>query len=44
VSDLFRVALVHLAAIGLDEKFRHGRAKIIHGLAMFAMPDDSVVF
>ena len=24
--DLFRVALVHLAAVGLDEKFRHLRA------------------
>src|SRR5438045_9604590 len=33
MSDLFRVALVHLAAIGLDEKLRHGPAKIIHAHA-----------
>src|SRR2546430_11193763 len=26
MCDLFRVALVHLAAIRLDEKLRHGRA------------------
>src|SRR5438552_15086136 len=37
MRDLFRVALVHLAAIGLDEKFRHGRAKTIHASAAFAM-------
>ena len=27
MRDLLRVALVHLAAVGLDEEFRHGRAK-----------------
>ena len=31
MGDLFRVALVHLAAVGLDEEFRHQRARIIHG-------------
>ena len=30
VCDLFRVALVHLATVSLNEKFRHGRAKTIH--------------
>ncbi len=33
VRDLFRVALVHLAAVSLDEKFRHGWAKTIHAQA-----------
>ena len=37
VRDLFRVALVHLTTVGLDEKLRHGRAKIIHVPAAFAM-------
>ena len=27
VRDLFRVALVHLTAIGFNEELRHGRAK-----------------
>ncbi len=27
MRDLFRVALVHLAAVGLDEKFRHDRER-----------------
>jgi len=27
VCDLFRVALVHLAAVGFDEKLGHRRAK-----------------
>src|SRR5438105_7687837 len=40
MRDLFRVALIHLATVSLDEKSRHGRAKIIHGRAMFATPDD----
>src|SRR5437867_390976 len=35
MRDLFRVALVHLAAIGLDKKFRHGRAKMIHAQSAF---------
>src|SRR6266705_681057 len=34
--DLLRVAFVHLATVGLDEKFRHSRAKRIHGQAVFA--------
>ena len=33
MRDLFRVALVHLAAISLDEEFRHGRTKTIHSAA-----------
>src|SRR5947208_15444512 len=36
MRDLFRVALVHLAAVGLDEEFRHGWARIIHRRAAFA--------
>src|SRR5882724_8055506 len=36
MRDLLRVAFVHLATVSLDEKFRHGRAKIIHGQASFA--------
>src|SRR5206468_6885912 len=35
MRDLFRVALVHLAAIGLDKKFWHGRVKMIHGQSAF---------
>jgi len=31
MRDLFGVALVHLAAISLDEEFRHGGARTIHG-------------
>jgi hypothetical protein len=31
MRDLFGVALVHLAAISFDEKFRHGQTKTIHG-------------
>jgi hypothetical protein len=31
MRDLFGVALVHLATIGLDKEFRHGRTKTIHG-------------
>ena len=27
MRDLFRIALVHLAAVGLDEELRHWRAK-----------------
>src|SRR4051794_32413929 len=30
MRDLFRVALVHLAAVGFNEEFRHGWAEIIH--------------
>src|SRR5437660_11254997 len=36
MRHLFRVALVHLAAVGLDEEFRHEWARIIHGRAAFA--------
>jgi hypothetical protein len=36
MRDLFRVAFVHLAPVGLDEKFRHGWAEIIHGQAILA--------
>ena len=36
MRHLLRVALVHLAAIRLNEKFWHGRTKIIHGRAAFA--------
>src|SRR5437868_210058 len=36
MRDLFRVALVHLAAVGLDEEFRHGWARIIHRRPSFA--------
>ena len=42
MRDLLRVAFVHLATVSLDKKFRHDRAKIIHGQAAFATPDDSV--
>jgi hypothetical protein len=35
MRDLFRVTLVHLAAVSLDKKFRHERAKIIHASAAF---------
>jgi len=38
---LFRVALVHLATVSFDEKSWHGRAKIIHGRAVFAIIDFS---
>ena len=31
MRDLLRVALIHLAAIGFDEEFRHQRPEIIHG-------------
>ena len=34
MRDLFGVALIHLAAVGFDEEFRHGRAEIIHGRAI----------
>jgi hypothetical protein len=30
MRDLFRVALIHLTTISLDEEFRHGRTKTIH--------------
>ena len=33
MRDLFRVALIHLATISLDEEFRHGGAKTIHSAA-----------
>jgi hypothetical protein len=36
VRNLFRVALIHLATVGLDEKFRHERAKTIHARLVFA--------
>src|SRR5260370_5386972 len=36
MRHLFRVALVHLATVGLDEEFRHRWARIIHGRAAFA--------
>src|SRR6266699_2048415 len=36
MGDLLRVAFVHLATVGFDEKFRHSRAKRIHGQAVFA--------
>ena len=29
VSDLFGVALIHLAAVGFDEEFRHGESGIV---------------
>jgi len=35
MRDLFRIALVHLATVGFDEKFGHGRAETIHGQPMF---------
>src|SRR5438093_6274695 len=31
MRDLLRITLVHLAAVSLDEKFRHEGVKIIHG-------------
>src|SRR5439155_8154259 len=37
VSDLVRVAFVHLATVSFNKKFRHGRAKIIHGRASYAI-------
>jgi hypothetical protein len=44
MRDLFGIALIHLATVGLDEKFRHERAKIIHARAAFATSDDSVAY
>ena len=41
MRDLFRVALIHLAAVRLNEKFRHDRARIIHGRATCAIIDFS---
>ena len=35
--DLLRVALVHLAAVGFDEKFRHSRGPTIHKCARLAI-------
>ena len=37
MRDLLRVALVHLAAVGLDEKFRHG-SRTIHSHGGSATP------
>ena len=39
MRDLLGVALVHLTAVGLDEKFRHGRAGKWHRAASRATRD-----
>ena len=43
VRDLLRVALVHLAAVGFDEKFRHRGAKLLHGARRRATAGDHVL-
>ena len=39
VGNLFRIALVHLAAVGFNEELRHGRAKSYTAARDWPFPD-----